>query len=181
LIYSKALVRPRACLAAVAVAGLLVAGDGALEATPAAASTAPACVSSHILISHGKSLGAAGTTFVPIVFTNRGAACTIWGVPTINPVTSASPHQKVGPASRNTSMGEMAALHTLQRGQSVSTAFGVADTGNYVATSCHAVRASGVTVTMGTFFRESYIALPITVCTKFSTTTTRLVSAGRNG
>lgn len=168
-----------AAVAMVAGAVVTAAGFGASESV-ASAATVGSCVSSQITVSHGAPQGTAGTTYVPIVFTNTGAKCAIWGVPAVQPVAG-SAHHAVGPAARSLSMGEMPARHLLAKGRSVSVAFGVVDTGNFTPSTCVARSANGVIVTLDSFVRSTYVHLPITVCTKRSSTTTRLIVAGVNG
>jgi hypothetical protein len=175
--------RVRSLLSFSMLAGGLLAGGllGVGASTPAGATSAKSCVSTQITVSHGAAQGTAGTTYYALVFTNSGAtACTLFGVPVIQPVIG-SAHRSLGPAARNESMGEIPALHTLAPGAAVSVAFGVVDTGNYSASTCRARRARGVTVTLGAFVRPTYVGLPITVCTKRASTTTRLVAPGVTG
>ncbi|HVA69697.1 MAG TPA: DUF4232 domain-containing protein [Acidimicrobiales bacterium] len=172
-----------ALVGALLTGGLL--GVGGLSA--AATTRAKSCVSTQITVSRGAAQGTAGTNYYAIVFTNTGphvnlrvTACTLFGVPTIQPVIGSS-HRPLGPPARNESMGEMPALHTLAEGQSVSVAFGVVDTGNIAPSRCGARKGRGVVVTLGTFVRPTYLNLPITVCTKRASTTTRLISPGVTG
>ncbi len=165
------------------IAGSLATGGaipfaGALAA--ASATTVKSCVPAQIKVSHGQAQGTAGTTYIPIVFTDTGSKCAIWGVPAIHPVAGAA-HHAVGPIARNMSMGQMPVRHVLAKGRSVSVAFGVVDTGNYPPSTCVARSASGVIVTLGSFVHSRYLHLPITVCTKRSSTTTRLLVAGVTG
>ena len=181
--------RVRSLLSFSVLTGGLLAGGllGVGASTPAAATSAKSCVSSQITVSRGAAQGTAGTSYYAIVFTNTGphvnlrvTACTLFGVPTIQPVIGLA-HRPLGPPARNESMGEMPALHTLAEGQSVSVAFGVVDTGNIPASSCGARKARGVVVALGSFVRPTYLSLPITVCTKKASTTTRLNSPGVTG
>lgn len=161
------------------VAGGLVAG-GSLGAAPSGATSVPACAPAQITLTRGQSQGTAGTNYTALVFTNHGATCAIWGVPAVQPVTGAA-HTPVGPPARKESFGETAVHHVIAKGQSVSDAFGVADTGNFPVASCAARSATGVFVSMGAFVHLRYVALPITVCVKQSSTSTRLVLAGVTG
>jgi len=163
----------------VLVGGLLAGGlFGAAPSTATTTTGTKSCVSSQIAVSRGAAQGTAGASYYALVFTNTGATeCTIFGVPVIQPVIGPG-HRPLGPQARNESMGEMPALHTLAHGASVSVAFGVVDTGNYTASTCGARRARGVVVKMGAFVRPTYVSLPITVCTKRASTTTRLISSG---
>jgi hypothetical protein len=171
------------------LAGALLSGGlfGFSASTAVATTSAKSCVSTQITVSRGATQGTAGTTYYALVFTNTGphvklntTSCTLFGVPTIQPVIGAA-HRALGPLAKNESMGEMPALHTLAVGASVSVAFGVVDTGNLTASTCGARRARGVVVSLGSFVRPTYLSLPITVCTKVASTTTRLVSPGVTG
>ena len=163
------------------VSGLMAGGSLAVIGS-VAASAAPAknCVSAQITVTHGASQGTAGTIYYPLVFTNTGATCAIFGVPTVQPVVG-SAHRKVGPMARSLSMGEMPARHVIAKGQSVSVAFGVVETGNYTPSTCVARSASGVMVALGDFVHSTYVHLAIIVCTKRISITTRLISAGTTG
>jgi hypothetical protein len=169
-------------LAAVGLLASTLTTSGLLAASQfsSSASSAPSCRSSRIAVTHGAPQGTAGTTYIPLRFTNEGAACAIWGVPVIQPVVGAS-HKPVGPGARNLSTGEMPVRHVVAKGAAVSVAFGVVDTGNYSASACVARSASGVIVTLGSFARATYLHLPITVCTKRWSVTTRLIVPGVSG
>jgi hypothetical protein len=172
--------RPSLFVAATLITTLLV--PGAILGAPSVvgASTTPDCVAAQLRLTKGQVQGAAGTTYVPLILTNTGAACAIWGVAAVQPVRGAA-HVAVGPAARNLSMGQMPMRHVLAKGASVSDAYGVTDTGNYPKASCVARRASGVEVSLGSFVTKRYLALSISVCTKRASTTTRLLSAGTQG
>ena len=134
-----------AAVAMVAVGLMTAAGLGATESVTSAA-TVESCVASQITVSHAPPQGTAGTTFVPIIFTNTGAKCAIWGVPAVHPVTG-SAHHAVGPAACSLSMGEVPVRRPLAKGRSVSVAFGVTDTGNFTPSSCVVRSANGVIIT----------------------------------
>jgi len=172
----------RALVAAGLSASSLVAGGtmGFGAATAASAAPVKNCVPSQIAVTHGPANGAAGTIYYPIIFTNTGATCALFGVPAVQPVAGAG-HHAVGPLARSLSMGEMPARHVIAKGQSVSVAFGVTETGNYTPSTCVARSASGVMVTLGSFVTSRYLHLPITVCTKRTSITTRLITAGVTG
>jgi hypothetical protein len=153
----------------------LNAGTGAV----AGGATLASCVPAQMRVTHGAAQGTAGTTYIPLVFTNTGATCALWGVASVQPVLAS--RRALGPAARNQSMGEMPARHVLTRGRSVSVAFGVVETGNFTASSCVAREASGVVVSLASFVRPTYLRLPISVCTKRASTTTRLIVDGSLG
>lgn len=161
-----------ACLA-------LATGPVALGAGPAAASAVPTCRPSQVRVTTGVAEGAAGTIYVPLVFTNRGAACALWGVPSVQAVTST--HHLVGPPARNDSIGQLAVRHVVAHGQSVASAYGVAETGNYPPSLCHARRAWGVRVRLGPFAGPTYVRLGESVCTSRASTHVQLVVPGRTG
>jgi hypothetical protein len=78
-------------------------------------------------------------------------------------------------------MGEMPALHQLGQGRSVSVAVGVTDTGALSPKACAARKVSGVLVTLGSFVTNRYVKLPITVCSKMASVTTKLITPGVRG
>lgn len=153
----------------------LTSGPGAV----ASGATPASCVPAQMRVTHGPPQGTAGTTYIPLVFTNVGAACARWGVANVQPVLAS--RRALGPAARNQSMGEMPVRRVLAQGHSVSVAFGVVETGNYTASSCVARSASGVVVALASFVRPTYLRLPISVCTKRASTTTRLIVDGSFG
>lgn len=159
----------------VATVGFASAGD--------AATKVPLCLPAHIKLSVGVVQGAAGTIFYPVIFTNTGATCTIWGVPSVRPGNLAASGKLtyIGPLARNTSMGEMPVLHTLKKGQSVSVDIGVLETGNYTASTCVAKKAGGLYVTLGDFAHGFVSISHLSVCSRATNISTRLVAPGRNG
>jgi hypothetical protein len=165
------------------VAGSLVSG-GSLSllgtSVPVFAATISSCASSRIALRAGTAQGTAGTTYIPLIFTNMGPSCALWGVPVVQPVAGASRHH-LGPQARNDSVGEMAVRHVVAKGHSVSVAFGVVETGNFTASTCVARNAAGVIVSLGRFVHATFVQLPITVCTMRASTTTRLIVPGING
>jgi len=167
--------------AALSASSLMAVGASALSSV-ATASAAPVsnCVPAQITVSRGAGDGAAGTIFYPIIFTNTGATCAIFGVPAIQPVAGKGRHA-VGPLARSLSMGEMPARQVIAKGQSVSVAFGVTEASNYPPSACVMRSASGIVVTLGSFVSSRYVHLPIDVCTKRSSVTTRLITPGVTG
>jgi Domain of unknown function (DUF4232) len=158
-------------------AAALLGGVVLLSGSTATAAT-PNCASSQMKLSIGRSNGAAGTIYYPIVFTNEGGTCVIWGVPAVQPVAGAS-HRAVGPAARNNSMGQMPARHTLKKGQSVYDAYGVGETGNYSKSTCGPKNASGVRVSLAGFVSAHVLTLTISTCTKLASTHTQLLAPGK--
>ncbi len=152
------------------LAGPLVAG----------AAAPPSCRSAQLAARVGVPQGAAGTIFYPLVLTNRGATCVLWGLPHVQPVGRA-PHRPVGPPARNASVGQFPARHTLVHGASVASAFGVSEVGNYPPARCRAAPASGVVVSLAPFLTPRYLALRIAVCTRVASTSIRLPVPGVTG
>lgn len=154
--------------------------SGPSGATTTARAAGANCRPAQLRVSIGRPNGAAGTIYYPIVFTNRGGACWLWGVPSVQPVVGAG-HHPLGPPAANASIGEMPARHQLLHGGAVSDGFGVAETGNYPPARCRARNASGVLVSLSPFVRPTYLALRISVCTRLASTHIQLLVAGRTG
>lgn len=168
-------------LATILASGALVAGVWVAlgSSLPSGATAVPRCQPDHITVTTGRSQGAAGTFYVPLIFTNRGAACALWGVPSAQPVTAA--HHAVGPASRNDSAGQAPVRRVVAHGGSVASAFGYADTANYPPNLCHAHAAWGLRVSLGSFAGPTYVHLVMSVCTTRASTHVQLVVPGRTG
>ena len=160
--------------ALVAGATLIVPSLGASATT-----TTPSCVPAQMSVSLGHVSGAAGTIYYPLVFTNHGAECAIWGVASLQPVGDA--RRPVGPRARNASMGEMPARHVVAHGRAVSVGFGVSETGNYSRAACAPRVARGVVVSLAPFVKPTFVPLVISVCTRLASTSTRLLAPGTTG
>ncbi len=166
------------------IAGALGVMAGTLGADPiAGALGVNNCLAVHLSVKVGTPQGTAGTIYYPVVITNTGPACAIWGVPRIQPVVGGTLHRSVdaGPAARNLSIGEMPARHIVASKHAVSDAFGVTESGNYTPSACQARIAGGVVVSLGGFVRPTYLPLRISVCTKIASTSTRLITPGTTG
>ena len=146
------------CLTALTALGALPVAVSA--ASDVSAALVKSCAPAQLSLSRGARHGTAGTAYIAIIFTNKGATCALWGVPAIQPVTG--PLRKVvGPGAHNLSMGQMPLRHVLSKGQSVGVAMGVVDTGNYPSSSCVARTATGVVVSLSPFIHPTYLRLPI--------------------
>jgi hypothetical protein len=165
---------------AVVVAAGAVALPLMTRAATAGANTPKSCAPSQITVTRGTPNGAAGTIYYPIVFTNTGPTCTIFGAPAIQPVAGKARY-RVGPPARNLSMGLMPAIHTLKSGRSVAADVGFGENSNYPVARCKPKRVSGVLVTLGSFVSRRFVALGQSVCTLRSSVTTRLVTPGVTG
>ena len=145
----------------------------------ASAVAVPSCRPTQLIVSIGRPNGALGTIYYPIVFTNHGARCALWGVPRVQPVGVG--RRAVGPPARNESVGRMPVRHVVATKQSVSAALGVVETGNYPPSRCTARAVLGVEVSLPGFVPPTYRALRTTVCTRRVSTYILLVVAGTTG
>lgn len=133
------------------------------------------CAPSSLRLSIGQSQGAAGTIYYPLVFTNTGGvACTISGIPRVQPSTGtsqSSPHTAVGPAAglRDfSSSGYGQAIRLAPRAQA-SAAFGVAESGNFPTSRCKPATFTGVSVLVGGI-GQWWTPLKSSTCTKLEST-----------
>ncbi len=166
--------RSAAAVVLLAVAPLLT------GSSPARAAGVPTCTSAQLVVHVGRPSGTAGTIYYPLILTNHRGTCVLWGVPAIQPIASPS-GRAVGPPARNASIGQMPARHVLGRGASVAVAWGVSEVGNYPPARCHAARAWGVVISLRPFLAPRRVRLVNAVCTRQSSTTTRLVTPGVTG
>jgi hypothetical protein len=158
----------------------VVGGSVLVSVTTASATSFKPCTASQIKVTRGASQGTAGTSYTAIVFTNTGAACSIVGVPAVQPVVGAT-RRAQGPSARNGAPNQTPGVIVITKGHAASDAFGVVDTGAITPSNCVARKASGVLVTLGSYVHATYLRLAITVCTKQASTTTRAVVAGVTG
>ena len=171
-----------------ATATVLAGGVSALFLSPAFSSSPSAlgpvnnCTASQLHVTHGPVTagfmpeGRKLTT--PIIFTNSGPACAIWGVPSVQTVVGSN-HAAVGGLAKNLSMGEMGVRHVVKTGGTVSAKF--TDSVYFSLATCHVTNADGIVVTLGGFSSPSYVAMSMTVCTGVTGTTTQLITAGSAG
>lgn len=152
--------------------------------SPTAFPKPPAC--SMLTVSVGQSNGAAGTIYYPLVLLNpTSAACTISGIPTVQPTsrrTSGSSYSPVGPAARklNLSAQGLGNPVRLAPNASASVAFGVSETGNYTPSDCVAKAAKSVTLSIGAV-HGIWTPMSISVCTKLASTSVSGVSPTTTG
>ncbi len=169
-----ALVVVLSMLIVLALATVMSAGTSGAGASPVAR-----CTSAQLRVSIGRANGAAGTIYYPIVFTNEGARCAIWGVPSVQPVGVG--RRPVGPPATNASVGQMPRHLVVGLRQSVSAGFGVAETGNYPAARCGARSIVGVRISVAGFVGTTVRPLRTSVCTRVASTHTQLLVAGTSG
>jgi hypothetical protein len=144
------------------------------------------CVASALKISLGQSNGTAGTIYYPLVFANISSkACTISGVPSVQPTTGALPgvaHILIGPrsAATNYSAAGYGDAIRLAPGASASAALGVTDTGNFTPSACVAKKFESLSVGLAGI-GEYWLGLSSTTCTKRVSTNVRGVVPTANG
>jgi uncharacterized protein DUF4232 len=122
------------------------AAGGSAAAAPAGKSTAAsglaACSTANLSVSLKSNAGggAAGSTYVPIEFTNTsGAACALYGYPGVSFVTGQNGSQIGAPAKRSGSFANVTV--TVASHATAHAWLQVAEAGNYPASSCHVVTA----------------------------------------
>lgn len=132
------------------------------------------CATPMIRLSIGPANGAAGTTYLPLRFTNVGPSpCTVAGIPFVQPlsgVTSAS-HDAVGPRSRSldfSSNGNGGPIR-LGPGDIASAPLGVVETGNYTPSQCRPKMARSLRVRL-TNGASWWIRATFSVCTGLAST-----------
>jgi hypothetical protein len=133
-----------------------------LAATPAAL-VVPNCHTSQLAISFGRSEGAAGTIYYPIVFRNRGASvCALRGYPGVSSVGGDDGHQIGQSARRQTA--QKARTVVLQPGAYGSAAYGQVQALNFPKARCRPVTARGLRVYPPNTFAARYLPLSHLAC-----------------
>jgi hypothetical protein len=103
----------------------------------------PACRSAAIAVRLGRSEGAAGTIYVPIVFTNTGRVrCTLRGFPGVSSVDAAG--RQIGSPARW--VGARVTRVALASHGSASAIYGQAQALNFPRSRCHPRAARGLRV-----------------------------------
>jgi hypothetical protein len=112
-------------------------------AAPAQHATVPACRSASLRVHLGRSEGAAGTIYVPVVFTNTGSVrCTLRGYPGVSSYGETG--REIGSPARRVPVTVKSVV--LAPRASASAVYGQAQALNYPRARCHPVRASGLRV-----------------------------------
>lgn len=105
----------------------------------------PPCPTSDLQVRLGTSNGAAGSTYLPIVFTNTGTvACTLYGYPGVSLAAGNPPAQVGAAAARNANQAPK--LVTLAPGGAANATLQVTNAGNYPAATCSPTPASTLVV-----------------------------------
>jgi hypothetical protein len=167
-------------VAALGVTSVTLAASG----SPTSHKSAPptSCVSSQIKVSTGTTKLQLGPelhrTTTPIIFTNHGVACYIFGTPVLRAVNGPR-HVAVANFAKSASMGEMPARHLVATNGTVSTTF--TNSLYFSLANCHVVSADGLIVGIPGFVNTTYVPLAMNVCAGMTATSTRLLSPGRAG
>ena len=123
------------------------------------------CDSSVLSASLGQGQGAAGTSYVALLLTNRSpVSCTLDGYPGVSFVAGADAHQIGTPAQRDRGAG--ARPVTLAPGATVHATVAVANYGNYDKQTCQPVRASGFRIYPPGSTGSLLVTAPQLVCSK---------------
>jgi Domain of unknown function (DUF4232) len=119
----------------------------------------------RVTVNKAKGSGAAGTSYVPIDFTNISShSCDMFGFPGVSFVTASRGSQIGSPASRQTTFGSQTV--TLPSGGTAHAWLGVADAGNFPASTCHPVTAQWLKVYPPDQFGAAYTRFTAAVCSK---------------
>jgi hypothetical protein len=113
----------------------------------------------------GTGEGAAGSTYIPIVFTNNStAACTLYGYPGVS-LAGGTPVRQIGVAAdENPSTPRR--LVTLRPGSSASALLRIVAAQNFPAARCHLVHATYLQVYPPNQTAPSYVGYAAAACSK---------------
>jgi hypothetical protein len=118
-----------------------------------------------VTVNRTKGSGAAGTSYVPIDFTNiSGHSCAMYGFPGVSFVTGPGGGQIGSAASRQTTFGSQTV--TLASGGTAHAWLGIADAGNFPPSSCHPVTAHWLKIYPPNQFAALYAKFTSLVCSK---------------
>jgi hypothetical protein len=130
---------------------------------PAAAAAPAACTSTQLKLKLGPGDGAAGSTYIPLIFTNTGArSCTLRGYPGVSSVTGSTGKQVGGSATRETHTVRTITLKA--RGGTASALYRHVNPENFDAKDCDKATARGYRVYAPGQTRALYVANRHTAC-----------------
>ena len=137
--------------------------------SPATSHAAPVgahpCASRDLGVHTGNGEGAAGSTYVPIVFTNNGTAtCTLYGYPGVS-LAGGTPVRQIGVAADENSSTPRQ-LVTLDPGASASALLRIVAAQNFPAARCHEVKATYLQVYPPNQTTPIYVMYSSTACSK---------------
>lgn len=139
--------------------------SGAHVTTPASIAGPARCVAAGLHASLGQSGAAAGTSYIPLLLTNRSrVTCILDGYPGVSFVAGTDAHQIGAPALRDPSVAS--APVTLAPGSTVHATVEVADYANYDQQTCQPVRVTGYRIFPPGSTVSLLISAPQTVCSK---------------
>lgn len=114
-------------------------------AAAGATSTPGRCTTANLSVRLGAAGGAAGSTYEPLLFTNKGSAtCTLTGYPGVAFVAPSTGKHVGAAATRNPQ--HAATTITLAPGKTASATLQIANEGNYPASTCKPTAVSGLRV-----------------------------------
>lgn len=119
----------------------------------------------RVTVNKAKGSGAAGTSYVPLDFTNISShSCDLYGFPGVSFVTGPGGSQIGSPASRQATFGSQTV--PLASGVTAHAWLGIADAGNFPAASCQPVTAHWLKVYPPDQTQALYTQFATTVCSK---------------
>lgn len=168
---------------ALALAGACVQQSSpALAVAATSATGAAACTTSALATTLGASSGAAGTIYWTLIVRNRSRRpCRLAGIPSVQPVRSATSRVAVGPPATVAPMPGRGRTMTLRPNARASVVLGLGQTANYPTSRCRPMRAEAFVVTFrlgGSRATLVYSIKGSTVCTKLPSTRISGVAAG---
>jgi hypothetical protein len=144
---------------------------GAPSSRSSATGGLAACSTSALSVSlaSDQGTGAAGSTDVPINFTNTsGAACTLYGYPGVSFVTGPGGSQIGAPATRAPNVSSVSV--TVAAHATAHAWLQVAEAGNYPAATCHPVTANWLKVYPPGNTAAAYIGHSFSACSSAKVT-----------
>ncbi|HUV58440.1 MAG TPA: DUF4232 domain-containing protein [Acidimicrobiales bacterium] len=153
---------------------------------PAVFPVAARCSTSMLTVGFGPASGAAGTTYLPLRFTNVSATpCVLSGTPTVQPLSGAqrsSPHVAIGPAARLIDLSSQGFGNPVRLAPRdvASAPYGVVEALNYPSSRCAIKTVQSVRIGLahvGTW----WLPAAFSVCTKLASTTISGIVPGADG
>lgn len=125
----------------------------------AATSVLRRCTTGHLRVGLGRAEGAAGSTYVPLIFRNAGARrCTLHGYPGVSALTRRSGEQ-IGAAATWSSIGAHPRV-VLAPGARARALLQIVDAANYPAPRCRPRAAAGLRVFPPGATVAAFVAVP---------------------
>ncbi|HEY3905934.1 MAG TPA: DUF4232 domain-containing protein [Streptosporangiaceae bacterium] len=158
------------------------------QPTPSPSSSAPVtpngpaeCTTAELKVARGQSNGAAGTIYYNIDFTNTSSSsCFMQGYPGVSLVSAGGGSgSQIGADAKRVSVTPSHQI-VLAPGQTANAALGVAEAGNFPASSCNPVTAHWLKVFPPDQTVATYVAFTTQTCASTSTATMHIsaISSG---